>query len=109
MSFDDMLNASLVIKQPVATGALDDYGQPVTAEATVATVDGRIRPRTAREVPLASHGGAAISTHIADLWPVAGLNTGCWIETGGVRYDITGISDAAGAGHHLALDLVEVG
>ena len=61
-----------------------------------------------REVPLTSQAGAAISTHIADVYPVTGLTTACWIESGGVRYDVTGISDAAGAGHHLALDLVAV-
>jgi hypothetical protein len=87
---------------------LDDYGQATFAPAVLTTVDGRIRPLTAREVPLTSEAGAAISTHIADLYPVTGLTTACWIESGGVRYDIHGIRDAAGQGHHLALDIVAV-
>ena len=90
------------------TATLDEYGQPTSAPAVLDTVDGRIRPRTARETPLTSQAGAAVSTHIGDLYPVAGLTTACWIESGGVRYDIVGISDAAGAGHHTTLDLVAV-
>jgi hypothetical protein len=122
VSFDDLLIHSLVIYRNVAAVVpvhdpagptdgdpiLDDYGQPTYAPAVLATVAGRIRPRSAREVALVSQGGAAISTHIADLWPVAGITTACWIEHDGQRYDITGINDAAGAGHHLTLDLVEV-
>ena len=122
MGFDDRLRHSLVIYRNVAAVVpvhvpagptdgdpiLDDWGQTTYAPAILATVDGRIRPRTAREVPLASQAGAAISTHIGDLYPLDGLTTACWIESGGVRYDITGISDAAGAGHHTTLDLVAV-
>ena len=123
MSFDDLLNATLVIYRNVPTVVpvhvpagptdgdpiLDDYGQPVCAPEVLATVAGRIRPRTAREVPQTGQAGAAVSTHIGDLWPVTGLTTACWIVSDGVRFDITGVSDAAGAGHHLALDLVAVG
>jgi hypothetical protein len=87
---------------------LDEYGQAVLAPVVLATVDGRIRPITSREVPLTSEAGAAISTHIADIYPVTSLTTACWIESGGVRYDIHGIRDAAGAGHHLTLNLVAV-
>jgi Phage head-tail joining protein len=113
VSFDDLLIHQLVIYRNVAAMAdgvpiLDEWGNPTSTGAVLATVDGRIRPRTAREVPLASQAGAAISTHIGDLYPVTGLTTACWIESGGVRYDITGISDAAGAGHHTTLDLMAV-
>jgi hypothetical protein len=108
VSFDDLLNAELVVYRNVASGTLDDYGQPASTAEVLVAVRGRIRPRTAREVPLASQAGAAVSTHVGDLYPVAGITTACWIESGGVRYDITGISDAAGAGHHLVLDLAAV-
>lgn len=111
MSFDSLLIHTLEVKRlaPALDGSgdpiLDDYGLPTMAAATVATVDGRIRPLTAREVPLLSQGGAVVTTHAGDLYPVAGLGTDCWIEANGVRYDITGISDAAGANHHLVLGL----
>jgi hypothetical protein len=90
------------------TAQLDDSYNPIVAPVTVATVDGRIRPLTAREVPLFSQGGAVVSTHRGYIWPLAGLATGDWIEMAGVRYDITGIFDGAGAGHHLELALTKV-
>lgn len=108
MSFDDLLRHTLVVKRLAASGSLDDYGQPVTAEATVAVVAGRIAPKSAREVALLSGAGAVIATHTGYIRPLVGLDAGCWIESGGVRYDIVGLPDAAGAGHHLELALVAV-
>jgi hypothetical protein len=108
MSFDDLLIHTLVIYRNADSGAEDEWGNPITGPEIVATVDGRIRPISAREVALVSQAGAVVSTHIADLYPVTGLTTACWIEMGGERYDIHGIRDAAGQGHHLALDLVAV-
>lgn len=122
MSFDDLLIHTLVIYRNVAAVVpahdpaeptdgdpiLDDYGQATYAPAVLATVDGRIRPLTAKEVPLLSQGGAVVNVLACDLYPVTGLTAACWIESGGVRHDITGILDAAGAGHHLILGLVAV-
>jgi hypothetical protein len=87
---------------------LDDYGQPVTAEATVATVAGLIQPRKAREVELSSQAGAVVGEHVGYLAPLAGLTTADWILLGSVRYDILSIADAAGQGHHLELALRQV-
>jgi head-tail adaptor len=99
---------TLVVKRMVATGAVDDYGQPVTSLVTVATVPGLVQPRSAREVALASQAGAVIGTHVGYLDPLAGLGTDCWIEYGGVRFDILSMPDAAGLGHHLELALQAV-
>lgn len=108
MSFDSLLRHTLVVKRLAATGSEDEYGQPATTEATVATVAGRITPKNAREVALLSQAGAVVSTHTGFIRPLPGLDTGCWIECGGVRYDIVGMPDAAGHGHHFELDLVAV-
>jgi len=108
MSFDDRLIHSLVVRRNVPTGAVDDYGQPVTAETTVATVAGLVQPRSAREVTLASQAGAAIGTHVGYLRPLAGLTTHDWIEHDGQRYDVVSVADAAGLNHHLELGLVAV-
>ena len=108
MSFDDRLIHSLTVRRNVPTGAVDDYGQPVMAATTFATVRGLIQPRSAREVALASQAGAAIGSHVGYIRPLAGLTTADWIEHGGQRYDIVSVPDAAGLGHHLELGLVAV-
>jgi hypothetical protein len=90
------------------TATVDDYGQPVMAETTIATVAGLVQPRRAREVELASQAGAAIGEHVGYLRPLAGLTTADWIEVSGVRYDIVSMPDAAGLGHHLELGLRRV-
>ena len=108
MSFDDRLRHQLVVKRMVATGTLDDYGQPVAVEATIATVPGLVQPRRAREVALASQAGAVIGEHVGYVRAIAGLDTDCWLEVGGVRYDLLSMPDAGGVGHHLELDLRRV-
>jgi hypothetical protein len=90
------------------TATLDDYGQPVTVETTIATVPGLIQPRRAREVALASQAGAVIGEHVGYCRAIAGLDTDCWLEVGGVRYDLLSMPDAGGVGHHLELDLRRV-
>ncbi|HEY5275075.1 MAG TPA: head-tail adaptor protein [Coriobacteriia bacterium] len=108
VSFDDRLIHQLVVMRMAATGSTDDYGQPIMAATTVATVPGLIQPRSAREVALASQAGAAIGTHVGYMRPLAGLTTRDWIEHDGQRYDIVSVPDAAGLGHHLELGLVAV-
>jgi hypothetical protein len=122
MGFDELLRHQLVIRRNVQTLApvhdppepgdgdplFDEYGQPIMAPVTVATVAGRIEPLSAREVALLAQSGAIVSTHRAFVRPMAGLLTDAWIEAGGVRYDIVGMPDAAGAGHHLELALQAV-
>lgn len=88
--------------------AVDEYGQPIESPVIVATVRGLIQPRSAREIPLSTGEGAAISDHVAYMAPLAGLATDCWIEHDGNRYDVLTTPDAAGLGHHLELGLRRV-
>ena len=90
------------------TATLDDYGQPVTAETTLATVKGLIQPRRAREVALASQAGVVLGEHAGYMDPLPSLTTACWIELDGVRYDVLAIYDAGGVGHHYELGLKQV-
>lgn len=99
---------TLVVKRMAPTGGVDDYGQSLASETTLATVPGLIQPRRASEVALASQAGAAIGDHVAYLDPLDGLATDCWIEKGGLRYDLVSIADAGGVDHHLELGLVQV-
>lgn len=109
MSFDSLLVHELVVRRQSATGALDEWGQPVSTVVTVATVPGLVQPRSAEEVALASQAGAVIGQHRAFLRPLDGLGTDCWIEYGGERYDVLSIADAGGRGHHVEIDLQRVG
>lgn len=87
------------------TGSFDDNGQPLFSPSTFATVPGLIQPRGAEEVALLSQGGAIASTHVGYIRPLTGISSGDWIEHDGKRYDIEGLPDAAGLGHHYELEL----
>jgi hypothetical protein len=98
---------------------LDELGQPVTADDSKPGIAAAIQPKSAREVAAIHQAGASISTHTIytierdfstadaivhdpELCPVtADLPAG--------RYELTGIPDAAGVGHHLELDAVLIG
>lgn len=97
------LRHTLVIKRP-ASGTRDEWGVPAgTPTTTVSTVHGLIEPKTARELAQLSQGGPVASTHTIFLFPTD-LKESDSIESGGVTYQIDGIRDAAGAGHHLEVD-----
>lgn len=88
---------------------VDDYGQPVVAETTVATVPGLLQPRPGgREVQIVSQAGVVVSEHVAYIDPLATLGTDCWIELTGVRYDVLRVDDAGGVGHHYEVALRKV-
>lgn len=122
MSFAALLNKSIVIERSyagivAATSTtpehplLDDYGQPVLGWATLATVAGRIRPLTATEVVNQSQGGAAITTHVVYLAPTNVTSRDrvrLASQATGPYYQLTGVRDAAGHGHHLECDAREV-
>jgi hypothetical protein len=119
MSFDDRLLHTLVVKRlaPILDGSgdpvLDDYGQPTSAPTTFDTVPGLIQPRTAREIALASQGGAVIGKFVGYIRPLAGLSTHDWIEITAPasmagRFDILDIDAAAGLEHHFELSLQAV-
>jgi len=88
--------------------AVDDYGQPVATASTIATVPGLVQPRRAREAALASQEGVVKGEHVGYLDPLAALDTDCWIEVDGARYDVMGVYNAGGVNHHLELDLKRV-
>ena len=94
----------------------DDYGQPVTEDATVyADVPAAIQPRSAQELASFSQGGVATSTHRIFCYPME-LSTADLIyhdpalcpmtpDLPDARYEITGTPQGAGAGRHLELDV----
>jgi head-tail adaptor len=115
VSFDSLLTDDLVIERSapaVVAGTppapvLDDYGQPVYAWATLSTIAGSIQPKSATEVALQSQAGATMTDTIIYLEPtdvLAADRIRRVAEATGPYYEITGVRDAAGRGHHLELD-----
>jgi SPP1 family predicted phage head-tail adaptor len=109
MSFDALLINDLVIKRSTPSGTFDDYGQPVMTETPVATVLGRLQPRSVREVMLASQAGVEVGTHVAFLRPID-LASGDWFGYDGHRFDVVGIREIDGrtGPHHVEVDLRSV-
>lgn len=107
MSFDSRLIHTLVIER-FASGTEDEYGQPSQTYSTLATVSGLVQPKSYREVALTSQAGAVVSTHTIFMRPTD-LQEADRIVYGGARYEVTGVRDAAGIGHHYEVDARLVG
>ncbi len=106
MSFEGLLIHRLAVER-ATSGAEDSYGQPTRTYATLATFRGRIEPKSAREVAALSGAGAVVSDHVLRTRP-RDLRESDRIRfepADGQLYEITGIRDMAGAGHHLTVDL----
>jgi hypothetical protein len=123
VSFAGLLRQSLVIERslPITVGAtssvpehplLDGYLQQAYGWAAIATVAGSIQPRAASEVQLVGQGGAPITDTViylapTDVTPADRIRRA--EDATGPYYQITGVRDAAGRGHHLELDARRVG
>jgi head-tail adaptor len=114
VSFSALLNATLVIERSSEAVAgdppepvLDDYGQPVVAWSAIGTVRGRIRPVREREAVSQDQGGATVTDAIVYLLPTDVLpadRVRREDQPDGPWYELTGVRDAAGHGHHLECD-----
>ena len=84
----------------------DEYGQPTTTTTSVTTTRGLVQPKSAREVALISQAGDVVSDHTIFLPPVdvIGADYLRFDPDDGRRYEVTGVRDAAGIGHHLEVD-----
>lgn len=83
----------------------DEWNQPVIADSTVATVPGLVQPRRAVERPETGEAGVVLGSFVAFIDPLPELQTGDWFVVSGKRYDVVGIADAAGVGHHYEVEL----
>lgn len=106
MSFDGLLIHKLAVER-ATSGPPAEYGQPTRTYATLATFRGRIEPKSAREVAQLSGAGAVVSDHTLRTRP-RDLRESDRIRfdpADGRLFEITGIRDPAGSGHHLTVDL----
>lgn len=91
-------------------GAVDDRGVPAQSWATLATARAWVQPKSSRELMQLSQSGPVASTHSVYIEPGTGIRESDRISFGGNTYQIDGIRDEAGMGHHDKVDahLVEV-
>lgn len=114
MSFPGLLTHPLAIVTPATPDPdnVDGYGQPVAGSPTTELVNGMVQPKTAREVALASQGGAEVGDHTIFLLPRR-INAAAFIRDqpdAGRRFDIVGIrSFEFGSVPHLEVDVKLVG
>ncbi|HEY8819054.1 MAG TPA: head-tail adaptor protein [Candidatus Limnocylindrales bacterium] len=100
-------SASVMVAGTPPTPQLDDLGQTIDAWTTLATVPGLIQPKTATEVAIQSQGGAEMTDTVVYLSPMditAADRIHRAADTSGPFYEVTGVRDAGGHGHHLEVD-----
>ena len=85
-------------------GAADDRGVPAQTWATLETARAWVQPKSAKELGQLSQGGPVVSTHSIYVDPNADVNEDDRIDYGSQTYQIDGIRDEAGLGHHFKID-----
>jgi len=115
VSYAQRLIHTLSVVRQIETGDLDDYGQPVTTPIST-SVSGLPQPKRIREVAAIHEAGATIGTWtiflaIADVTAgdaITHLDATCAVpdsvDLGDHQWNVTGIRNAAGIGHHLEVD-----
>lgn len=121
MSFDSLLTHTVHIERDVDTGSEDEYGQPTSRTETGENFKAAIQPRSAREMALLTQAGAPLSDHsifmrarlLSQADKIVHDSTICALpETRDLptaTFEIDGIRNAAGLGHHLEVDARLVG
>lgn len=102
----NLLRHTLTIERPT-DGAVDAYNQPSVTYATFASVPGLVQPKSVREMAQLNQSGATVSAYTAYLRPVwLRPSDRITVATGDMAgtYEVDGIRNAAGIGHHLEVD-----
>lgn len=121
MSFDSLLTHTVHLERDVDTGSDDGYEVATTTVAVGQSFKAAIQPRTAREIAAATQAGAPLSDFTIFMRARV-LTTGDRIvhdtadcaladvaDYQDAWFEITGIRNAAGLGHHLEVDARLVG
>jgi hypothetical protein len=121
VSFAALLDHKVHILRSISTGTEDDEGHQTTTNAVGQEFSAAIQPRSAREVALSTQDGAVIGTHVIYVEPRV-LTGGDVIIHDTVlcpkadavdmpdgRFEIVGIRNATGRGHHLEIDAQSIG
>lgn len=104
------LNHDLIIERATG-GTADERGVPAQTWAPLATVRGSVQPKRVRELAQLSQAGPVTSDLTIFLLPTDLREGDRIVSAAGAVYQVDGVRDPAGAGHHLEADahLVEVG
>lgn len=106
MPIDALYNQQLHIRRRAlaSPSAVDEWNQPTyAADATVATVLGRVHQLSDREVAALSDAGAQIGDFRAYTAVTDVRDSDRVIDAAGVQYEVRGVVNPAGANHHLEI------
>ncbi len=121
MPISDRLTHVVHLVRDVTTGTDDEYGQPTTTLDVGEDFRAAIQPKSAREIALISQAGAAIGDWTIFLLPrvvtpadkVIHESEVCPVreeaDLPDATFELTGVRNAAGLGHHLELDARLIG
>jgi head-tail adaptor len=111
MSFGSRLTHTVSIVRKADAHNLDDYGQPITSDDVIETVKAAIQPRRENEQGAVSQAGPAVADHVIFMFPTSLRTADAIVHDQSVcpvirdlptaRYEISGVPNAAGLGHHL--------
>lgn len=116
MSFRSLLRHVVHIERDVDSGTEDDYGQSVTVPSVGEDFRAAIQPKSIREVALLSQAGATVGDWTIYALPrqvstgdrIVHESSTCPVpETADLpdaTFELSGIRNAAGLGHHLEID-----
>jgi hypothetical protein len=116
-----LLNHVVHLERDVDTGDEDEYGHATTAPSIGQDFRAAIQPKSAREVALLSQAGADIADWTIYLLPrdvdtadkIVHVSADCPVREAAdlpdATFELSGIRNAAGLGHHLEADARLVG
>lgn len=121
MSFPGLLDHIVHIERDVETATKDDYGQPIVEHQIGENFAAALQQRKAYEVALISQAGADIGSWVIYTLPrlvdtadkIIHDSSACPKAEGrdlpDATYEVTGVRNESGRGHHLAIDAKLVG
>jgi hypothetical protein len=121
LSFLSLLTHTVHIERDDDAETEDDYGTGETTVSVGEDFKADIQPRSAREIAASSQAGAPLSEYTIFMLPrvlspgnrIIHDTAGCGLpdsrDFGDIVFEIDGIRNATGRGHHLEVDVRAVG
>lgn len=97
------LNHSIAIQRSTE-GTVDERGVPAQTWATLSTVKASVQPKTVREMAQLSQAGPVAAEYTIYALGAPDIHESDRITEGTRLFEVIGVRDAAGAGHHVEVD-----